>query len=577
MRPIRRYLIALLAVAAIAGCSTLPDEGPVTTRADRDASNQAPYFAPVGPNPGGDRTAIVNGFLLAIQANPPTTAVARAFLTDRAKAVWKPDQGTVVYDSSAVVSTGTGIRLRLTGAHLLDQRGAWLGGSTPVTVNLPLTLVKQEGEWRIANPPSALPVPASYFRSLYQPYTLYFFDRTGTVLVPSRIYVPRGEQIASTLVRGVLAGPSAQMAAWAQGAFAPGAGLTGSVATNEDGVVEIPLGPEIQRLAGPELNRLVVQLVRVLRQVPGITRLRLTSNGIAVALPGGRTEVGLSGRLDFDPISAPSDTVVGISGDRVVRIDDQVVVPAGGPLGQPGFALRSVAYSGSRDEYAAVAGNGQQVFLAADSGSTEATRVRTVLSGAANLLRPVYDRFGGLWAVDAAPAGAVVHLIKDGRDRVVQVDGISGRRISSITVTRDGARLVAGSAATTGTSILVADLVRAAPGRLVRALPARRVSVSGIDLGTVLDVAQDGGTTAAVLTRSASGTRRVISVELDGSPGSRSTPADPVPDQLVSLVAGPDPNLPLRAIATGGRLLELGGTGQWVRIASDVFTAGYAQ
>jgi hypothetical protein len=569
--------VVFLAVAVVTGCSTLPVSGPVHTRADDDTNsvNQAPYFAPPGPTKGAGTTSIVDGFLIAIQANPPSTAVARSFLADSAKATWTPVQGTIVYDSPSLSADGgSRVQALLTGSHLLDQRGAWMGGSSATSIELPFTLIQEHGEWRIVNPPSSLPVPTSYFRSLYVPYTLYFYDRTGTVLVPTRIYLPRGEQIASNLVRGLLAGPAET--ATTESAFPPGTELDPGVVTNEDGLAEVPLGPGVQQLSPPDLHRLIVQLAWTLRQVPGITRLRVTSDGVAVALPDGQTEVSLTERLEYDPVSAPEDDVLGLSDGRVVRLKGSSPSPAGGPLGQPGFALRTVAHSAKLGQYAAVAASGTQVFVAPDGGATGATGVSAVVRGSENLLRPAYDRFGGLWLVDAAKSGAIVHLVAEGSDRVVRVPGVSGRRVSSFTVTRDGARLVAGIAGTSSPAIAIADIVRTGRGRVVELTGAGRIAVPGTDLGAVADLGQDGPTTVAVLTKSAAGTRHVLTVELDGSPGDRIGTPDPVPDQLAALVVSADPNLPHRAVTADGRLLELNSSGQWVRVASEILTAAYS-
>src|SRR5690349_14740113 len=93
--------VALLGML-VCGCSTLPTTGAVHTRPDTNAGSgdEAPYFAPPGPTPGAGREDVVRGFLLAMQANPPSTAVARSFLSARARASWKPVNGTVVYDAS---------------------------------------------------------------------------------------------------------------------------------------------------------------------------------------------------------------------------------------------------------------------------------------------------------------------------------------------------------------------------------------------------------------------------------------------------------------------------------------------
>lgn len=573
----RGWTALVAAALVVAGCTTLPTSGTVHTRTDADANsvNQAPYFAPPGPADGADPQSIVSGFLLALQANPPSTAVARSFLVDSARATWKPAQGTIVYDGTSYAGDGPLVRARLTGAHRLDQRGGWVQSAT-TSVDLPFSLVQQDGQWRIANPPTELPVPTSYFRSLYAPYTLYYYDRSGTVLVPTEVYLPRGEQIASNLVRGLLAGPGVALAPLTQSSVRPGIGLVGAVVTNDAGLAEVPFGPEILRLAPADLHRFVLQLAWTLAQVPGITRLRLTADGVPLPMPGGLSDMSLVDGLQYDAVSAPSSDVTGLSGGKVVTISAGSIRPAAGPLGQAGFSLRSVAHSVLEREYAAVSGNGTRVYEASDYSGGDSGPVRTVLSGGTNLLRPVYDRFGDLWVLDATRTGAVVHVIAGGHDRVVDVRGVTGHRITSFTVTRDGARLVAGTPSE-GSVVLVAGIVRAERGRVVRVLRADAVNTEGTEAGPVVDLGQDSATTVAVLTRTPSGTRRILSVQLDGSIGLQSDTSDPISEPLVTLLVSPDPGLPRLAVSSDHQLLELSSQGQWSRIASDVLTAAYPQ
>ncbi len=195
----RRLVLRALAVAApvvlLCGCTTLPDSGAVHTRpaSAQETNEQVPYFTPRGPADGDSPDAIVHGFLLAMQANPPSTAVARSFLSSAAKNTWTPSRGTVVYDSAPVETRGSEAVVRLRGAYRLTSYGAWVDGTSPSTQNVSLSLVQEEGQWRITNPPDVLAVPSTYFSSLFAPFDLYFFDHSGTVLVPTRVFVPRGE------------------------------------------------------------------------------------------------------------------------------------------------------------------------------------------------------------------------------------------------------------------------------------------------------------------------------------------------------------------------------------------------
>jgi hypothetical protein len=580
-RAVRAAACAAVALLACA-CSTLPDSGEVHA-AGADETRQAPYFEPPGPTEGDSPGGIVRGFLLAMQANPPSTAVARSFLSNRARATWKPTQGTIVYDAPTLETAGAQVTARLRGAHRLSPNGTWLDGTDATTTSVPLTLVQQHGQWRIDNPPNALAVPTSYFSSLFVGFHLYFFDRTGTVLVPTKVYVPRGEETATNLVRGLLAGPPTALRQVAVSAFPAGLDLDLlAVVVDDSGIADVPLGPEVLDLAPAELNRMVVQLAWTLRQVPGITRLRLSVNGTPMPLADGRTDVSVGAGTEYDPLAASQRELLALSDGRVVQDDGDQVTPVAGPLGETGFALRSLAWSTHDHAIAAVSASGRRVFVAPDSGSRASRRVRSVLDGAEDLLRPAYDRFGGLWLVDATRRGAVVHLLSGRSDRVVHVEGVSGRDVSAFTVTRDGTSLVATLASGTNPVLEVSGILRAADGRVQHVSTARTLQVSGADLGPARDVVQAGATTVAVLTRPASGADQITYLELDGSPAAQEPTEggapETVPGALDGLVASPDPALPLRVITSDHRLVSWAEGARWVRDPfATVLAATYAQ
>jgi hypothetical protein len=581
MRRSRAWIAWVAGLLLACGCTTIPDSGAVHTRPDSpsETANQAPYFAPPGPGKDDNQEGIVRGFLLAMQANPPSTAVARSFLSTRAKSTWQPNQGTIVYDASTVASTNDGVSVRFSDAHRLDPRGAWLGGTTAATTTIGVKLVEENGQWRIDNPPNALAVPESYFASLFVPFDLYFFDRTGTVLVPTEVYVPRGEQTATNLVRGLLAGPAPGQAEVVTSAFPDHLDLGFAVVVNDAGIAEVPLGSGLLGLSPADLNRVVIQLAWTLRQVPGINRVRLTVDGAPVPLSDGQTDVSVSAGVDYDPLISSEPDLLAVSGGRVVKDDSERGTPVPGPFGRIGFSLRSLAWSPRSHALAAVSGDGRRALVAPDRGSRKASLVDTVLDRGTDILRPAYDRFGGLWLVDNTAAGAVVHVVVNGHDRVLRVPGVSGRRLSAFTVTRDGTRIVAALATGTNPTLEVSNLVRADHGRVARALPATMVQVSGTDLGPARDLAQNGATTVVVLTRQQSDSGQLVYVELDGSPGSDASDApDIVPGQGTGLIGSPDPLLPLRVVTSDHHVLALNEAGRWTRASlTGVVAATYAQ
>ena len=186
----------------------LPETGSVHRQAaDRpDRPQDAPYFNPPGPAKDGTPSAIVSGFLVAMQANPQSTSVARKFLSERARETWKPNRGTIVYEAFRVSPTSTGATVRLADTRRLDARGGLRGASPGGSETLNIKLVSEGGQWRIDNPMNALVVPTSFFDRSFARFNLYFYDQTGRVLLPDPVFIPRGEQTATNLVRGLLAG-----------------------------------------------------------------------------------------------------------------------------------------------------------------------------------------------------------------------------------------------------------------------------------------------------------------------------------------------------------------------------------
>ena len=154
---------------------------------------------------------------------------------------------------------------------------------------------------------------------------------------------------------------------------------------------------------------------------------------------------------------------------------------------------------------------------------------------------------------------------------------MSGRQVSAFTISRDGARFVATLSTGSAPTVLVSEIVRSQPGGVLRVTGTEKLAVPGGDLGPALDVAQTSATTVAVLVQPASGSGRVLTLELDGSPGIPGDPSEVVPGVLTALVAGPDPNDLLRVLTADRRLLEPGDAGQWVPFGTKFLAATYPQ
>jgi hypothetical protein len=550
------------------GCSALPQSGPV--RRDSSATTQPPEEAevtPAGPGRGDSQVEVANGFLAAMTANPLTTSVARSFLSRTAQSTWNPNRATVVYQvSSAALAKGNMVRVRLSDAQRLDSRGGWLGAAGPAGSRLRLHVVREGGEWRIADPPDAVVIPRWYLERSFRPFNLYFFDQTERVLVPDRVYLPRGDQTSSALVRALLSGPGDDAAPVTRTEFPPQTQLDLSVPVAPDGTAEVPFSDQLLKLPPEKLTRAVAQLAWTLRQVPGLTRLRMTVGDATVPLPDGRRDFSVQEGDAFAPtVQGADDHLFGLRKGRVVTIRDGDEEPAPGPLGRRGFALRSIGVRLDGKAIAAVAGDGGTVFVAPSAGTRQQeSTVRRVYDGR-NVLPPAYDMFGGLWLVDRTGSGSRVIHVVNGRRTTVDLPGISGRKVTAFVISRDGTRLVAlldGSG--TGDKLVTTRLLRAADGSFTGATRSNRIDGLPSDLGDLRDLAWRSPNDLAVLGRPSQGRSEIALVTLDGSPGD---PATVQPDSwlgnAVGLAGSPDSGLPLYLVTPGQQLLELDDSSRW--------------
>ena len=578
----RKLALLLVPLVLAAACTTLPESGSVRTfkAPVRTTQNDAPYFVPDPPVKGATQTQIVQGFLDAMVANPINIPTARSFLTTQSASGWRPS-ATLVYETSSVEQTDRDVVVRFSDAHRLDARGSWENGQTR-TQSVHLNVVREDGEWRIDNPPSALIVKSSFFESQFVPFDVFFYDHTGRVLVPDLVYTPRGEATATKLVSSLLAGPDPRLAPVVRSAFPDSAELDGSVKVTDRGVALVPLTSAVLRMSPAELNRAMIQLTSTLRHVSGINRVRMTvHDGVPVPLADGRTDMSVNEGTEYSPTGlGASRELLAIRDGRVVTVSGGKAEPIAGVFGRRGYALRSLALNRTGATVAGVSVNGRKVFVSDKADVT--APVQVPFSAGTDLLRPTFDLFGTLWLVDRTARGAVVRVVEHGVVRTVDFPGVSGRTVGSFAVSPDGTRFAVTYPSGSTPRVAVADILRGAGGRVVRGLAPDPVPVTNVDpehdLGRAVDIGWRSPTALAVLTRPGPDLSRVVYAPADGSPGN----GEPVaPDAFTgaarSVLVNADSQLPLMLIDAGGRLTGLDAAGKWTGTALNRLTgAAYA-
>ncbi|GAA1924394.1 LpqB family beta-propeller domain-containing protein [Nocardioides hwasunensis] len=516
-----RVAVGVLACALLAGCVQMPTSGPVVEPpVSSGAGTPAPgiFFNPRPPQVGETPDEIVTGFLEAMKATPIRTTVARQFLTREAADGWAPEQQILTYAELGSAVGQMSVQVPLNDVNRYDSRGAWEG--TEGRVELDLGLVQQDGEWRIDEVPDALIVPASWFDDWYQRVSLYYFDPTSEVLVPEPVHVPRGDQFASSLVRGLLAPVPTDDQDVVRTFFPPG--TTQGLMPVQSGIAQVSLSGDPDAIDTEIGNRMLVQLAWTLRQDPDVKAVELTIGDRLISYQGGSTQVNLGVGADYDPNGVRSDTdLFALDDGRVVTGTLGALGPTVGPLGEDGYDVRSIGVSIDGSRVAAVTGDGTGAYVA----STEAPdgEVLQPVVGAVDLAPPRWDYRGRVWLLDRGAGSARVILVEDDTARVVEVPGLSGRRVSRLLVSRDGTRMVAVVRGPRADRVVAGRIRHAVDGQVIGFTSFRRLPLAIEGTGRIRDIGWRSPTAVSVLRDISDGSSEVRTTSVDGAPGEIAT------------------------------------------------------
>lgn len=560
-RELLRTALLLVALAlATTGCVGIPSSGPIT-EADTGVEPGVElgyYNDPRPPTEGATPTAVVKGFLDAQAAIPLQTNTAEEYLTESEAETWRHSR-IVTYAAASPAEGSNQVRVELDGASQIDARGSWLGSLPPEEQELTFTMTREDGEWRIDDAPDALVVPESWFGQAYRRVSLYYLDPSGSILVPEPVYVPRGDQLTTSLVEALLQGPVGRVTGVERSALPAGASVELSVVADSQGVAEVDLTGGAGMPAETDATLMVAQLARTLAQDPGLTGFRVTLDGEPVTLAGGRTTFPMDEGQTLDPVAAQSTSLLfGLREGRLVLGVPGDMEVATGPLGASVQGVRSVAANLTGARVAAVTSGGDTLLLS-DVRDPDAS-VTEVFSGATDLLPPSWDHAGRTWVVDRGAGGATVTSVRDGRPTEVRVPGITGERVSRALVSRDGSRLVAVLDRRAGDRIVVSRLRYDGRGRPLSGTRARTIAWEDQPRLSVLDIGWSSATSVAVAHRLGGDLHQIRTLPVDGAPAGIAGLATTVQERPRSLVSSPRPTDPVYVVTRSGLVDALSGS-----------------
>jgi Lipoprotein LpqB beta-propeller domain/Sporulation and spore germination len=501
-RPRLRWLVvALAALATVAGCAEVPVSGPLqSTKLPSSVGGQqqgtlccAQIMSP--PQPGWNPVTIVQNFILASADFTDDHAVARQYLTAAAASSWQPGPGpaVTVIAQAPHVSTSLPPQLNsqknedveITARELgqVDATGQYIpaaDGQKPLAQQFGLKLVGHQ--WRIDSLPGSgrvsreLLLTKGFFQQAYQPRNLYYFDPAYKNLVPDPVFLPvNTADLATVLVNALLAEPQG----WLEGAA-----YSGFPAGSRSVRVQIPPGSKtaIVDVSMPKTaaNRTVLaemsaQLVWTLTSTAygsrTIQAVKLEVNGRAWTPPGSGTAV--QDRTDYpqpclQPPSGHQSIYFLTTGGtaRVLPSSSHTSQPVPGQAGTGQIPLSSIAVSPDQHYLAGTSpAAGGTVYVsdlaaAAQPHASQSARALHARLTGMKVSAASWDHQDNLWvagSVHGRPAVRVLPGNGGAPDIVALPPGI--RQITAFQMAPDGVRVALIVSTAAGPRVLLAAVV----------------------------------------------------------------------------------------------------------------------
>jgi len=447
---------------------------------------------------------VASGFLHSLVNNDDDYAIARSYLTTTAAAKWRPDVSVTTYDDTSLQLSGSAVHVVVTAPRLgrIDAHGDY--ESSPGTLRETFTMARVGGSWKIDKLPDGTMLSGSDAERAFRLADVFYLNQKGTTLVPDQVLLRLTQRgVATTLVTTLLAGPSHWLAPAVHTALPPGVGLIGNVPVHTDGTAEVNFTASIRSASPQLLAALSAQLVWTLRQISGVTGVRLLADGAPLSVGGEPATQPVSAWPTFDPSAAPS-----VGGLLYVR---------GGHLGATGADaaailkdspdhLVAVGRSRDGDTIAAVqqTGAGQRLLV------SQAHHRFTARLSANAMTAPTFDVDGNIITVVADAHGR--HLVSVGSDgrvhRLAADSTLLSPALTSLRISREGARV----AAVVGGQLLVGRVSGRGGGLAFGDLRAIAPSLQG-----VRGVSWVNSDTVVVTCSGGPGAqRRVVETDTDG-------------------------------------------------------------
>lgn len=430
-----RRLLTVLLLACLTGCATIPTAGPVEEVSVSVAPTQeaGADIAPEPPAQGADADEIIGGFLVAMAAGQSGFGTARSYLTTEAAANWSPEEADVaIYSGTTMTSESGQIEISIVGE--LDPVGRYQPADGAARFDL--ALVEEGGELRVSAPPPGLLVSEYMFGRYFQSFPVYFLS-SEQKLAPELIYLAPGRVSYLEVLKSLTAGPSGWFGP-AVTSELPQAPPT-AVEVDGAGVVVVDFDSGVSRLGDEARRRLGAQLLWTMTSFPRVTGLRVTQDGVPIAIPGQDAAgvLDLASQQGWQVLSgAQSTEIYALAAGRLGRTSDQGgFLAVSGELGAASADITQVGLSQDGSSALAILAGGKVWFGQTEGAGSSIPVAVTKPSNPQVLLDS-----GWLSGMSQGGAPAMARIDSNNDVQVVELPDLPGE-IVSFSVNPSGTRV----------------------------------------------------------------------------------------------------------------------------------------
>lgn len=478
-------LSALVAVGLIAGCAQIPSGGGVRQGPEISdgIAGEFLYYSPSGPTAGDSREEVIRGFLAAGTAPQNDYSTAREYLASSLKGSWSPSETTLVQRGALTLTSVDQLEVRVTtGVQAeVSNQGQFQAQADDYQRDLDFGLVREDGEWRIAAAPSLTVVIAPVFDVIFEPYSLYFFDRQQEYLVPDLRWFPSRASTTTLITSALLDGPSDWLRDGVVSAIPSGTNLAIDSVAIDAGVAQIDLTARALVADVAQAQRMRAQLLATLTQVAGVSDIAVsierTPQDIAVI------SAAKPAQNNAYPIALINNSLRQVDGNQAI--------------------LRNSTYPLSKISAKDFAVDAQQTQIALRdeqgvwvSGLDSIGQSVELIDNRSSLLTPSFDAQGYLWLTAASSTSSLVAYGQTGEARQIEAGWMQGMKRKALAISPDGSRLAVLEQRASGNRLWVSVIVRNLQGQPQRLGNPIELSLAS---GSAISMAWAGESSLAVL------------------------------------------------------------------------------